>query len=154
MHSILRKPSTDAPTTPLVEKSPTPETIQQNLSAGRTAADVPAVAEAQAWLTAAVPAADAGIARREAWRNAPMVPRPGDDFPPHANVDALLDLANAQTVSDPEVPAGLAEPFTKARADVSGFVADIPRAQSAKAAIPTLQPKDCQRADNFRLAGH
>jgi hypothetical protein len=67
-------------------------------------------------------------------------------------VDALLDLATAQSLSDPEIPEGLADPFTWVRADVLGYVADILHAQNAKAAIPTLRQEDCDRPEHFREA--
>jgi hypothetical protein len=135
--------------------SPPLETIQGNLQAGRTVTAQSEPDAARAYLTPMIPAAEAGLARREAWRNAPVEPRPGDDvFSRYETKDALLRVAEAQHCNDPALAEHRAvEPFLRARTDLRGEVDAIASVRAGIARIPTLSARDCQRQEADRLAG-
>jgi hypothetical protein len=145
--SLLASETPEAPAAPAQPKM---ETAQENVAAGVAAARNPDWEEAKHWLAAMIPGAYAGIARLEAWRTSPVVPRPDvDDFPsPHESVDALV--AHARVQNAPTYP--LWPTFVRARNDVVDEIATIESAHRAIATVATLTPEACVRQQYFSAA--
>lgn len=132
------------------------ETVQQNLADARVQAEQPEIALARAYLTPLKPKGQDGLARRKAWLAAPVTPRVDRDenFPPWPSVEALLACAAKQQVGDPAIPDGFRDPFLHFRAKVTGYVAEIPKAETALAAIPKLTARDCERHPQYQGTPH